>query len=141
MRYSFRFSLILSFLVLGGSGCTTTSKALRIFPNEFPKLSHRPASARVEGESCGSATLMGVRFSPGPKVFNAIEDALKKSGPEYNGLADVKVSERFYLKTVFAFSCILVNGLPIRIGKAGLPAAYVPSNKVPEGTKENQWHF
>lgn len=84
---------------------------------------------------------MGVRFSPGPKVFNAIEDALKKSGPEYNGLADVKVSERFYLKTVFAFSCILVNGLPIRIGKAGLPAAYVPSNKVPEGTKENQWHF
>lgn len=142
VRLSLQLSLLLSIVVLLATpGCTTTSKTVRIFPNDFPKLSHRPADQRVKGESCGSASLLGIRLSSGPKIVDAIEEALKHAGSEYNALADVQVREQFHLKGILTFSCVSVNGLPLRFGKAGLPDKYIPAHTVPNGTKEEQWDF
>ena len=115
---------------------------IRIFPNDFPKVGHRAASHKVQGEDCGSQSIMWFRFTPGPKIYNAIQDAIAKAGPSYNALSDVKIYEQMHSSILFTHYCFVVEGLPVRYGQGAIPKNYTPSHiSNPKGTKESQWNF
>ncbi len=124
------------------AGCTTTSPVIRIFPKDFPKVGHRTASARVQGEDCGSQSILWLRLMPGPKIYNAIQNALARAGTSYNALTEVKVYEQMHGGILLTYHCVIVEGLPVRYGQAAAPDNYIPSQlSNPKGTKESQWNF
>ena len=123
-------------------GCTSTSPIVRIFPNDFPKVGHRVASQKVQGEDCGSQSLLWFRITPGPRIYKAIQNAIASAGPSYNALSEVQVYEQMHTGVFFTYYCFLVTGYPVRYGKGGLPKHYAPSqHSNQEGTKESQWNF
>lgn len=135
---------ILAFLLLGVfgmTGCINTSTVVRIFPTDFPKISHRPGPVKVTAEVCGSGSLLGFRLTKGPNILSAVQKAIASAGPGYNGLSNVEIHEQFHGNILMNYSCFIVVALPVRIGQAGLPKQYVPASRVPSGTEENQWDF
>ncbi len=124
------------------SGCVTTSPVIRIFPNDFPKVSHRTLPTKVKGEACGSGSFIGLRLTPGPKLYNAFQEALAMAGSHYNALAEVKVYEQRHTNFFITYYCFIVEGFPVRYGQAALPPNYTPAHiSNPKGTKESQWNF
>ena len=134
--------LFLGLSVLLLSGCTSTSSAIRIFTNDFPQVSHRTGIQKVRGDDCGSGSIMGIKITKGPSIIDAIREAISSAGPGYNALMDVQVTEQMHTNLVIAYHCLMVEGLPVNMGKVATPKNYVPvGSEHPASIGEEQWNF
>ena len=85
---------------------------------------------------------MFFRLTPGPKIYDAIQQAIANAGSSYNALAEVRIYEQMHTNILSTYYCFVVEGLPVRYGQGAIPKHYTPVKKSnPQETRGSQWDF
>lgn len=129
------------FLSAGSFGCYRESPKLNVFPNALPRIPHVPAKERVVGEACGSHSFLIFRLTSSPSFAEAVQQALARSGTEYNALTDVTADFENADYILWGYTCIHVHGRPVYLGAPAAPEWLTPAGELPAGTTPEQWEF